>query len=70
MCVHHWLIEPADGPTSDGTCRACHEHRTFVNTPPEATLYEQVGRAGLHDALLTRGRAVAPDASLKGRLVA
>ena len=30
-CVHFWLIDPANGPFSDGTCRNCEEHRTFKN---------------------------------------
>lgn len=31
-CVHHWMIEPADGrPTSKGVCRRCGEERVFEN---------------------------------------
>jgi len=31
-CRHHWLIEPAEGPTSSGVCRFCHEAREFKNS--------------------------------------
>ena len=32
ICVHHWMIEPADGsPTSKGVCRRCGEERIFEN---------------------------------------
>ena len=30
-CVHHWLIETANGPTSLGVCRYCGETRHFEN---------------------------------------
>ena len=32
MCVHHWKIEPANGPTSRGVCQMCKEVRAFANT--------------------------------------
>jgi hypothetical protein len=35
-CCHHWIIEPADGPVSLGTCRFCHESREFKNSIAEA----------------------------------
>ncbi len=28
---HFWLIEEANGPTSKGRCRWCHEERDFAN---------------------------------------
>ncbi len=31
QCPHHWVIEPADGPTSEGVCRKCAEVKTFAN---------------------------------------
>lgn len=31
ICVHHWTIEPADGPQSQGICCRCHETRMFNN---------------------------------------
>jgi len=30
-CVHHWLIETADGPLSHGQCQHCGEEREFQN---------------------------------------
>ena len=31
--IHHWVIEPPDGPTSTGVCRGCGEVRSFSNSP-------------------------------------
>ena len=31
-CAHHWMIAPAEGPTSDGECRLCGLTRTFSNS--------------------------------------
>ena len=31
-CSHHWMIQPAEGPVSMGTCRLCHEAREFQNS--------------------------------------
>ncbi len=31
-CRHHWVIEPANGPSSRGKCRKCHEVRAFSNS--------------------------------------
>ena len=36
MCQHEWVIETAEGPTSWGECRACHEGREFQNATPDA----------------------------------
>ena len=30
-CVHHWMIEPANGPTSKGVCLSCDLTRSFNN---------------------------------------
>ena len=30
-CAHHWMIEPANGPTSRGVCRMCDRIRSFTN---------------------------------------
>ena len=37
VCRHHWLIQAADGPTSDGVCRICGETREFKNYVETAT---------------------------------
>jgi len=31
-CVHFWLIEPPNGPTSYGMCRACGTRQEFRNS--------------------------------------
>ena len=30
-CAHHWVIEPANGPVSQGECQVCGEVRGFKN---------------------------------------
>lgn len=30
-CCHHWVIQPAIGPVSQGECRNCGEIREFKN---------------------------------------
>ena len=30
-CVHYWIIECPEGPTSVGTCRNCGEQKVFRN---------------------------------------
>jgi len=30
--VHQWVIEPPNGPTSQGKCRICGESRSFRNS--------------------------------------
>lgn len=37
-CAHHWIIEPANGPTSRGWCRRCGAHRAFYNTFDDVVL--------------------------------
>jgi hypothetical protein len=31
-CCHHWIIQPAIGPVSDGMCQKCGEVREFKNS--------------------------------------
>ena len=31
LCRHHWVIQPASGPVSQGVCQACGEVRDFQN---------------------------------------
>ena len=42
-CVHHWIIDPPEGPTSAGVCARCGESRQFRNSPPSWDGYR--GRA-------------------------
>ena len=36
-CTHHWTIQPATGPISQGVCRICGEVREFKNYVEAAT---------------------------------
>jgi len=31
-CVHHWMLDPPNGPFSRGVCQKCGEERTFANS--------------------------------------
>ena len=31
-CVHHWVIDEPNGPTSNGTCKVCGAAREFKNS--------------------------------------
>ena len=31
VCAHYWIIEPANGPVSQGKCQNCLEVRDFKN---------------------------------------
>ena len=31
QCCHHWVIEPAEGPLSEGVCQRCGEIKAFSN---------------------------------------
>ena len=36
-CCHHWAIQPATGPLSQGVCQLCGEVREFKNYVEAAT---------------------------------
>lgn len=36
--AHHWIIDEADGPTSQGQCLDCGAARMFRNWPAEEVL--------------------------------
>ena len=36
-CCHHWSIQPATGPVSQGVCKLCGEVREFKNYVEAAT---------------------------------
>ena len=44
-CCHHWVIQPADGPISSGSCQVCGEIREFKNYVESAT-WGEVRAAG------------------------
>ena len=31
-CSHYWIIDSADGPTSNGVCRICGAEKEFFNS--------------------------------------
>lgn len=31
-CTHTWVIDPPNGPVSEGHCRDCGEHKEFRNS--------------------------------------
>ena len=43
-CRHHWIIEPALGPTSEGICRLCGATRTFLNIVEDTESKEDLNR--------------------------
>ena len=34
-CNHYWVIEVADGPSSQGSCKYCGETKEFLNSFPD-----------------------------------
>jgi len=45
--VHHYNLEPPDGPTSEGVCR-CGDRRTFRNSKDEEAKAAKSGNAEKH----------------------
>ena len=41
-CIHHWLIEPATGPISQGVCKYCGKRKNFFNILDEFQMDEQI----------------------------
>ena len=44
-CRHHWMIEPANGPTSWGECQRCHEGKKFQNSIGQPTEWDDQKRS-------------------------
>ena len=38
-CAHHWVIESANGPLSEGVCQRCGERREFKNSGVAASVW-------------------------------
>ena len=36
-CIHHWIIEPPEGPFSIGKCLKCGNEKEFQNYFPHST---------------------------------
>jgi hypothetical protein len=45
-CCYHWIIQPAVGPISDGTCQECGEVREFKNSIDYETEWANRKEAG------------------------
>ncbi len=43
-CLHHWVIEPPNGPLSQGKCQICQEVREFKNSIPWEYATRKAGR--------------------------
>ena len=50
-CVHHWMVEPAGGPTSGARCRRCGAERSFFNNPDAVTDMDSRPRSGFNNAI-------------------
>ena len=48
-CTHHWVIEAANGPLSEGVCQRCGEERGFKNSP-EATWFYSARSGAVGDS--------------------
>ena len=52
-CNHHWLIEPAIGPTSKGVCKLCGAEKEFNNiiddSIPKNDIASLIETIGLND---------------------
>lgn len=53
-CVHHWIVELPNGPTSAGTCRLCGAVRDFPNSNRRLTAWGD--NAFLNNPAIRRAR--------------
>lgn len=44
-CTHHWVIEPANGPLSEGVCQRCGNERGFRNSAEATPWYPARSRS-------------------------
>ena len=56
-CVHYWLIESPNGPTSIGTCKGCGEEREFRNSI-QVSSWESEGGENRHPIPVTVSAAL------------
>jgi len=57
-CIHHWLLEPADGPTAKGRCKLCGEEKLFRNSVPEVYKYFDFEHGRQHQIVLSKKELV------------
>lgn len=55
VCMHYWLIESPNGPTSVGTCKLCGIEREFRNSI-QVSNWESEGNVQRHQARVQAGR--------------
>jgi len=55
-CCHHWVIQPATGPVSQGKCQNCDEVREFKNYVEASTWGDDKG-ASRSAAAITKAAA-------------
>jgi len=48
-CIHHWVIEPPEGPVSKGVCRKCGQERQFDNYMPHSVWESENARGRGYD---------------------
>jgi hypothetical protein len=48
-CPHHWLIEPAVGPTSKGVCKICGSVKIFMNIVDDTQPKEIENKISTHE---------------------
>ena len=63
-CVHHWSINPAEGPTSAGVCKKCGSHKDFYNSSTETsweTGLHSLAKSATRRKLLRRSGTASPD---------
>ena len=58
-CVHSWVIQEANGPTSWGTCQRCGETKEFKNS-----IYTKDGYAAANKMMHARNKADKEDAPI------
>ena len=56
QCCHHWVIQPATGPISQGKCQNCDEEREFKNYVEASTWGDDKG-ASRAAAVVTKAAA-------------
>ena len=44
-CAHHWVIDRANGPMSEGVCQRCGESREFANSAEPTSIWTSSHRA-------------------------
>lgn len=58
-CRHHWVIQPATGPVSQGSCQVCGQTKEFKNYVEASTWGDDRGAGRPR-----RGHAPAPEAEV------